>query len=211
MERTTLFSLLLVAAAGCADGAAPPVLVGPSLSAPLEMTAAMATSESAVSFDVSSWKDDSSVHLSLTPSELKLVLRTGEHGQITGLELPLGDEDVSADSLPPNGIKLRTLSLGLDASADLTTQFASDNFIELHASAPLRLAWSVELADGTLYALGPALTVPLSFDVEVERDGTNFTARLYARCDGTCWTIDGLARIADGQVHLVAPATIRPL
>jgi hypothetical protein len=34
---------------------------------------------------------------------------------------------------------------------------------------------------------------------------------VYARCDGDCWTIDGLARIADGQLHLVASADIKPL
>jgi hypothetical protein len=147
----------------------------------------------------------------MTPTDLRLVLRTGKHGEITGLEMPLGDEDVSANSLPPNGLKLRDLQLGLDEMATLTTDYASDDYLELHATAPLRLAWSMELSDGTVHALGPAVTTPLAFDVEVERDGSDLTARLYAKCDGECWSIDGIARISDGQVHLIAPATIKPL
>ena len=85
------------------------------------------------------------------------------------------------------------------------------DFVELHATAPLRLAWSVVLQDGSIYALGPAVTQPMAFDVELERHGNDVTARVYAKCDGDCWSLDGVAHISDGQLHLVAPATIKPL
>src|SRR5206468_10994728 len=106
------------------------------------------------------------------------------------LELPLGDVDISANALPPAGLKLRGLSLGIDGAADATAEYASDDVLELHASAPLRLAWSVVLADGSVHALGPAVTGPLAFDIEVERKGAAVSTRLYARCPETCWTVD---------------------
>jgi hypothetical protein len=212
MTRTYwIAAVSLAAAAGCSDGSAPPTLAAPSLASPLQISAASPTAESGVTFDVASWNAGSTTHLTLAPPDLQLVLRTGKQGQITALEVPLPDVDVSADSIPPNGLHLRDLQLGLDSNIELVTDYASEDYIELHAAAPLRLAWSVLLDDGTPWALGPAVTEPLSFDLEVERDGDQVTARLYARCDGACWTLDGVARISDGQVHIVAPATLRPL
>jgi hypothetical protein len=203
-------TLLLVAVAGCAGGAAPPVLMSPSLAQPLQVTATAPSAASAVSFDIS-WKSSSMTHLQLQPSDLGLVLRTGRHGEITGLELPLADQDISAEALPPSGLKLRNLQLGLDGTVPLDTQAAAEDYLELHAEAPLRLAWSVVLSDGSLYALGPAVTAPLSFDVQLERRQGVVTAEVYAKCSGDCWTLDGLAHISDGQLHLIAPAEIQPL
>jgi hypothetical protein len=206
MHRVTI----LVVLAGCAQSASTQ-LAPPSLAQPLEITVAQPTAASAVSFDIASWKEDSQTHLDLTPSDLRLVLRTGSHGEITGLEVPLADQDISAQALPPSGLMLRNLQLGLDSNAKVETMAASEDYLELHAEAPLRLAWSVVLADGSIYALGPAVTTPLSFDVQVEREAGQVTATLYALCNGVCWTIDGLARISDGQLHLVAAAEIKPL
>jgi hypothetical protein len=217
MERTTLVAVIAVVAigavgaAGCAEGAAPPDLTAPSLTQPLQLTAARPTAESEVSFDISTWGGGQKAHLAMLPSDLRLVLRTGRHGEITGLELPLADQDISAEALPPSGLMLRELQLGLDDTVELETEASTDDYLELHAEAPLRLAWSVVLADGSVYGLGPAVTTPLSFDVQVEREAGQLTARVYARCSGDCWTLDGLARISDGQIHLVAPAEIQPL
>lgn len=208
MQRILLVALV----AGCAGGGpGVPGVTVPSLTQPLQVTATMPAAETSVSFDISSWKEDSTTHLALAPSDLRFVLRTGKHGEISGLELPLADQDISAQALPPSGLKLRNLQLGLDDTVEVDTLYSSDDYLELHANAPLRLAWSVLLSDGTVYALGPAVTAPLSFDVQLERGATEVTARVYARCDGDCWTIDGLARIADGQLHLVASADIKPL
>jgi hypothetical protein len=212
MERTPFFALVVALCPGCHTGSAPPaVLSSPSLMEPLEITASAPTDESSVTFEVASWKDGSATRLTLSPKDLMLILRTGKHGEITGLELGLGNEDVSATAVPPDGLKLRDLSLGLDSMVELTTEYASDDFLELHAAAPLRLTWAMQLSDGTDYPLGPAVTAPLAFDLEVEKSGDQATVRLYARCDGVCWSMDDLARISDGQVHLVAPATLKNL
>jgi hypothetical protein len=211
LAAVSLAAVSLAAAAGCSDGPAPTTLAAPSLASPLQISASSPTADSGVTFDVASWNGGSSAHLTLTPPDLQLVLRTGQDGQLTALELPLGDVDVSADAVPPNGIHLRDLQLGLDSTLQLTTDYASADYLEVHAVGPLRLAWSVLLDDGTTWALGPAVTEPLSFDLEVERDADQVIARLYARCDGACWTLDSIARISDGQVHIVAPATLRPL
>lgn len=208
MNRSLLTALLLIA--GCHDGAAPPAL-GPSLQDPLEVSAAHPSADTKVSFTVASWKDGSATHLDLAPTDLRLVFRTGQKGEITGLELPLADEDISSQAIPPDGLKLRNLQLGLDSTVDLETESTSDDFVELHATAPLRLAWSVVLDDGSVYALGPAITAPMAFDVELEKHGDAVIARLYAQCAGDCWSLDGVAHISDGQIHLVAPATLKPL
>src|SRR5256885_16386557 len=105
MQR--LLFATLVAATGCTQGSAPPVLTEPSLMQPLEMTATHPAAESSVSFDISSWKADSTARLALSPSDLRLVVRTGRHGELTGLELPPGDRDISAEAPPPSGLQLR--------------------------------------------------------------------------------------------------------
>jgi hypothetical protein len=205
--------LLLVAiVAGCThQEPAPPAFMEPSLMQPLQVTATHPAAETSVSFDISSWQQGSTAHLALSPTDLRLVVRTGGHGEITGLELPLADQDISAQAMPPSGLKLRNLQLGLDGTVPVETRYSSDDYLELHADAALRLAWSVVLSDGSIYALGPAVTSPLSFDVQLERSDTDVTARVYARCDGDCWTLDGVARIANGQLHLVASADVKPL
>jgi hypothetical protein len=196
--------------AGCHEGSAPPALA-PSLQDPLEVSAAQPSADTKVSFTVASWKEGSATRLDVAPTDLRLVFHTGKKGEITGLELPLADQDISAQAIPPNGLKLRNLQLGLDSTVELATQSSSEDFVELHAIAPLRLAWSVVLEDGSVYALGPAITQPMAFDVELERHGDDVTARVYAKCDGDCWSLDGVAHISDGNLHLVAPATIKPL
>jgi hypothetical protein len=200
----------LIFFAGCAQSASTQ-LAPPSLAQPLAITVGQPAAASAVSFDVASWQEDSQTHLDLTPMDLRLVLRTGPHGEITGMEVPLADQDISAQALPPSGLKLRNLQLGLDGDVKVETTVASDDYLELHAEAPLRLAWSVVLADGSIYALGPAVTSPLDFDLQVQREAGQVTATLYAQCSGVCWTIDGLARISDGRLHLVAAADLKPL
>src|SRR5436190_259292 len=97
-----------------------------------------------------------------------------------------------AEGTAPPVLTEPSLAQPLEATAD---------YLALHAEAPLRLAWSVVLSDGTVYALGPAVTTPLSFDVQLERSDYQVTARVYARCAGDCWALDGLARISDGQLH----------
>src|SRR4051812_6233608 len=118
--------LFVTFVAGCAQGTAPPVLTEPSLMQPLEMTATHPAAESSVSFDISSWKQESTAHLALSPTDLRLVVRTGRHGEITGLELPLADQDISPQALPPSGLKLRSLQLGLDDTVQVETRYASD-------------------------------------------------------------------------------------
>jgi hypothetical protein len=202
---------LLILFAGCAAQSASTELAPPSLAQPVEIVVSQPAAASAVSFDVASWKQDSQTHLDLTPVDLRLVVRTGHFGEITGMEVPLADQDISAQALPPSGLKLRNLQLGLDGDVKVTTMAASDDYLALHAEAPLRLAWSTILADGSVYALGPAVTAPLAFDVQLQRESGLVTATIDARCDGDCWTIDGLARISNGQLHLVAAADLKPL
>ena len=214
MERTPPWLLgslaLLLGACGGASSlaVAPPGVL--SLRAPVEVTARQLTPQSRLTVNAASYKTGSASQVALRPLDLRLRLRTGERARVEELEIPLGDVEVAASALPPSGLRLRDLQLGLDEPADLVVQAVSDRFLEAHTAAPLRLAWSVVLEDGTLYALGPALTDPISLDFEVERseDGTLTTTRLYARCDGVCWSIDSLVRLSDGQIKIDAAADL---
>lgn len=123
------------------------------------------------------------------------------------LRLPLGDVDIPAEALPPHGLGLRDLTLSAQPTSAEVVQ-ASADALELRASLPLALDWSMQLYDGALYRLGTVRTAPLTLDVRVARVAGQVTAMVDARCDGTCWAINGVARLSDGAVHLVADADV---
>jgi hypothetical protein len=203
--------LIYAFAIGCGGGmVAPAMPAAPSLTRPLEVTTTQLKSDSSVAVTVSSWREGSAQSIAFSPSDLVMKVHTGERPRLDALELPLGNVDIGAGALPPSGLKLRDLSLGIDGAVDAQAESTSDDMVKLHVTAPLRLAWSVELADGTVHALGPAVTEPLAFDIELERKGAAVTTSLSASCPDTCWTIDGLARLDGGQVHLAGDATLTP-
>lgn len=141
--------------------------------------------------------------LSFTPTTLRLDLRSdGKRATLGALALPLGDLRVFAPSLPPGGLQLRELALETATTTPLEVTRASEDVLGLHATAaPLRLAWKLELADGTLYPLGPLPLAPTDLHVAVtrEHDGT-LSLQLLAMCADGCGGIDGLFTLSDGLV-----------
>jgi hypothetical protein len=88
---------------------------------------------------------------------------------------------------------------------------AQADAVELEARAPLRLDWSLVLEDGSLYRLGPARTEPVKLEVQLVRDDRGVvSANVQARCEGTCWQLDGIASLSDGNIDLFADATVNP-
>jgi hypothetical protein len=151
------------------------------------------------------------IRITVPLAGLSLRLRTGERPSLQQLTIALEDLQIPADVLPPRGLGLRELQLSIDEPTRATILHAQDDAIELQASAPLRLDWSMVLEDGSLYRLGPAFTEPVKLEVQVVRsaDGAVSTI-LQARCEGTCWTLDGIAQLSDGTIDLVADATVNP-
>jgi hypothetical protein len=86
--------------------------------------------------------------------------------------------------------------------------YAQADALELRANLPLSLDWSMQLDDGTLYPLGTVHTEPLNLDITVVRTNGVTTATVQAACLGTCWAVDGVAKLSDGTVYLEAGAEV---
>lgn len=208
-------TLFLAAAAGCAgaqtDGA-PPLAPARSLADPVAVALAPSaatgeTVDSRVTFTIAGGFDaERPEQMSIARPQLSVHTSDGR-ASLDALQLPLGDIDVPAAALPPSGLKLRNLVLTA-APTRATVLHAEADALELRASLPLALAWSLQLADGSLYRLGDVRTAPLDVDIQIFRAGGRLTATVDARCPGTCWAIDGIARLSDGTVHLEADADV---
>jgi hypothetical protein len=194
---------------GCADPTpAPPELA--SLASPAVVISRHADQTSRVAVVASGGLSSTPSDLTLPIGDLSLRLRTGERAQLEQLDVPLGDVSVSADTLPPNGLQLRDLRLSLAQPVRAEVVHAQPDALELKAMAPLELAWSLVLADGSLYPLGRVRTEPLALDLAVVRSADGIHTTLSAHCPGTCWSLDGIANLRDGDLYLEAAAALTP-
>jgi hypothetical protein len=208
MKRALALSVSMVLGA-CGDGAVPPALT-PSLSQPVVVTADAPTADSQISVEALRDPKADPVAVTLTVRGLQLLLHTGARARLNELSVPLGDATIPASALPPSGLALRDVQIGLEEAIPLAVISADEGTVALHAAAPLKLTWSLVEANGAVHPLGPAVTAPVALDVTVERDPSGAaTARLSARCDGTCWSLDPLATFADGVLVLESPADIQ--
>ncbi len=132
---------------------------------------------------------------------------TGDRAMLDAIELPLGDVTISAEALPPKGLILRNLVVKAPA-ARAEIMHAQDDALELRATLPLSLDWSVQLDNGSLYPLGTVHTEPLNLDVTVVRANGQTTATVQAACLGTCWAVDGVAKLSNGALYLEADADV---
>jgi hypothetical protein len=132
---------------------------------------------------------------------------TGDRATLDAVELPLGDVTISADALPPKGLILRHLVVKAPATrAEIL--HVQDDALELRASLPLSLDWSMQLDDGSLYPLGTVHTEPLDLDIDVVRANGQTTASVQAACVGVCFAVDGVAKLSDGAIYLEADADV---
>ncbi|HEX8953785.1 MAG TPA: hypothetical protein VF945_18130 [Polyangia bacterium] len=132
---------------------------------------------------------------------------TGDRGVLDSFTLPLGDVTISAAALPPKGLVLRNLVVKAPAT-HAEIMHAQNDALELRATLPLSLDWSMQLDDGTLYPLGTVHTAPINLDIDVVRANGRTTATVQAACLGTCWEVGGVARLSDGSVYLEADAAV---
>ena len=148
-----------------------------------------------------------------TPVDLQvegigLQLQTGSDPKLVSLDLPVGDMDVSAKAMPPNGLELRDISLHVPAAANVKVVHAAEDSVEITAHTPLLLRWRMVLDDGSTWALGPTRTEALDLDVSIVRSGDAYTLSLDASCPGECWTLDGIAALRDAQLNLAADVEV---
>lgn len=203
--KSLIFLGCIAVAAGCAEGHP---AADDSLAQPVDVTTGAVTN-SDVSFTIAGgFAQPRAVTMQVAAPVLQLHT-TADRAELDSLSMPLGDVDVPASAFPPNGIHLRNLTLKV-APAKAAILDAQDNALDLRAKLPLELDWSVQLDDGSLYALGPVHTDPVNVDIHVFRDGAQATAVVQAACLGTCWSVDGVATLSDGAVYLEAAADVTP-
>jgi hypothetical protein len=203
-----IFLGCIAAAAGCAQGHPAP---DDSLARPVAVTSGDVT-ESSVTFTIEGGFAQAS-EISMNVAKPSLRVHTSGDGvsryaEIDAVTLPLGDVTISAEALPPKGIVLRNLVVKTGA-AHATILHAQDDALELRAKLPLSLEWAIQLDDGSLYQLGTVRTDPINLDVQVVRgaDGHSI-ATVQAACLGTCWSVDGVAKLSDGAVYLQTEAEL---
>jgi hypothetical protein len=203
-----IFLGCIAAVAGCAQGhpASDDLLTQPVAVENGSVT------ESSVTFTIEGgFANASEVAMTVAKPVLKLHTSgqgTARYAEIDAVNLPLGDVTISAEALPPKGLVLRNLVVKTGAT-HATILHAQDDALELRAKLPLSLEWAVQLDDGSLYQLGTVRTEPLNIDVQVVRgtDGRS-VATVQAACLGTCWAVDGIAKLSDGAVYLQTEAEL---
>jgi hypothetical protein len=168
--------------AGCAEGHP---AANDSLALPVEVQTG-AASDSQVTFTIGGgFAQPSPVTMRAAHQPVLKLHTTADRAEVDALSMPLGDVTVPAAAFPPSGLVLRNLVLKA-GPAKATILQAQDDALDLRATLPLELDWSVQLQDGSLYALGPVHTAPVDVDLHVFREGGRTTAIVQAACAGTC-------------------------
>jgi hypothetical protein len=180
----------------------------------ISVTASGPLSASSLSFHASgglSGPDRTAVvNVDLAQLALRLDVEDA-HSALRFLDLPLGDLTISPDALPPVGLDLVDLRLGVETDAPLAVVGKSAEELWLASKMGLRLTWSLKLPSGDRYALGPVHLTGIDMAVRVHRMGEGYVMTMHASCDAVCWSLPKLLTVGDLQVDLEAPVTVTPI
>lgn len=202
MKRLILLGCIAVAT-GCTEGH---LATNDSLARPVAVETGAVT-HADVSFTIQGgFASATQVAMTIAKPQLKLHT-SGDRAEIDALSLPLGDVTISAEALPPRGLVLRNLVVSAPA-AKAEIMHAQNDALELRVTEPLSLDWSLQLDNGALYPLGTVHTAPINLDINVVRADGATLATVQAACLGTCWSVDGVAKLSDGSVYLEADAEV---
>lgn len=187
----------------------------PSLMTPLTITSTGEMSKSSVSLhvenDLFGQVDD--VRIPLEGITFSARLGTDSFF-IDQLAFDLGDIDISPTAMPPAGLRLRQVGLALLPPSGVAS-FAGNMFghketrVDVAATLPFQIQWKLELADGTLFDLGPGVMAPLDFLFSVTPattpDGADAKLTLVATCEGACWEMPKTLRFENAAITVEAP------
>jgi hypothetical protein len=200
--------------AACGAGPVGPAPDEIAFTTPIRVTTdgAVATA-SDVRFEVRGGVEDERARLSVPIDRFDFVLTVGDdRATVEKLEIALGDMNVPPTAMPPIGLPLRDLALGVTPPVHLNIVERKIDLVALGADLPLRLAWELELPNGTHYPLGVARTAPLPVDVVVARDGAgDVGVTVDVGCKGVCWELPGIVTVKDLWVHAEVPVAVRPV
>lgn len=146
------------------------------------------------------------VTLPITLGDLSLSVYPDGTLAMDGLSAGFSDVVLSPQAVPPNGLHLTDIKLGLQQEADPVTTWGSDaNSARAAGTADLVLDWSLVTTNGTVVPLAPQklAEVPLSLDVKL---GANYHVEtaLQAKKDGVFFDWSGMFQLADLKVDISA-------
>jgi len=193
----------IAAAAGCAEGHPQAT---DSLAAPVQVETG-AVAASTVSFTIEGGFANASQVAMTVDQPLVRLHTTGSSAMLDAVQLPLGDVTIPASALPPKGLILRHLVVKAPATR-AEIMHVQDDALELRATLPLSLDWAMQLDDGSLYPLGTVHTEPVNVDINVVRANGRATATVQAACVGTCFAVEGVAKLSNGAIYLETDADV---
>lgn len=205
-----LVFLSLLTTLGCGPQVEP-VDAPLSLLDAISVTATGQLAPSALTFSVSGGVSgpDKTAAVRVNLAELALRLDVeGDAALLRFVDLPLGDLTISPEALPPVGLKLVNLRLGVETAAPLKVVGKNADELWLASSMGLRLSWSLALPDGSTYALGPIRLAAIEVSARIYRVEDGYRMTLHASCDEACWTLPNLLSVRDMEIDLEAPVTV---
>ncbi len=143
--------------------------------------------------------------LASAPMHLALTRKSAE---LSSLSIPLGEVTVSPSSLPPSGLHIRNLALSTEGAAPANIDVRTSDAVSLHASAPVQIAWEMEISPGQFYPLAPVKIPGLAFEIGLVDAGGEHVLTVDARCKGTCWELKGIVAVSEVGLHFEAPVTL---
>jgi hypothetical protein len=209
-------SLVLLAGAGCAedDGGmapepmpptTPPSTVRQALAA--GVTLDLQTPGSDVAFDLRrTYNAGELVPVNVGVLGGSLTLRAAADGSLAveGLAMDIDDMVTSPETLPPEGLHLTALHLGLLGFTAGNTTWTGDGEARLEAALETQLDWALLAQDGRALPLAPQKP-PLPFTLQIRRDAAGaLVAEAGATSHGVFWTWAGAVELSDLVVNLRA-------
>src|SRR5262249_9036111 len=112
------------------------------------------------------------------------IERTQNRARVMVMDMAVDDMDVAVSLLPPHGIRLLDVKIGMGGEFDATVERASETELVLHADLPIALSWSMLLNSGKKWQLGSLETLPMSLDIIVTRDNAGAHTQIIGACTG---------------------------
>lgn len=210
MKVASLLSSALVFSSlttvGCAEI---PTDTGVSLSQPVTVMTSASPTVGKVEFGARGGTVDELQRLDFTVMAMHLLAHT-EDGvlQLDDLALELGDITVSPEVLPPSGLQLSTVEVGLSKVSQSEAVAATPGTLDTKLEVPVTLRADLVLGEGKTYPLGPVAVRPLDSTLSLRSVGGTFSLVLDAKCPGACWDVPGVVDFRDGAIRVEIPATV---